>query len=81
MKTPILSVTPYLDDNVLQQRIPFNGVVDLRLVLVGQVDRLGVAPPLEVEDPVVIPACRCHKKQQQQKNPDQNKSNTTTVVQ
>ena len=48
----------HLDDDVLEEGVPFDGVVDLRLVLVRQVDRLRVAAALEVEDAVVVPACR-----------------------
>lgn len=46
----------HLDDDVLEEGVPLDGIVDLRLVLVRQVDGLGVAAALEVEDAVVIPS-------------------------
>lgn len=46
----------YLNDDVLQESIPLDRVVDLRLVLATQVDSLRVAAALKVEDPVFIPS-------------------------
>lgn len=46
----------HLDDHVFQESVPLNGVVNLRFVLVAEVDRLRVAPALKVEDAVVVPA-------------------------
>src|SRR5919199_739964 len=42
--------------NVLQHAAKADGVVDLGLPLFGEVDGLGVAAPLEVEDALVGPA-------------------------
>lgn len=48
--------TADLNDDILEESIPLDGIVDLRLIFVGQIDGFGVAPALEVEDAVVIPA-------------------------
>mmetsp|Transcript_20020 Transcript_20020/g.41868 ORF Transcript_20020/g.41868 Transcript_20020/m.41868 type:complete len:364 (-) Transcript_20020:117-1208(-) len=45
-----------LDGNVLEHGVLGNGAVDLGLSLLGEVDSLGVASSLEVEDSVVIPS-------------------------
>ena len=42
--------------NVLQQSIPADGVVDVRLGFLVQVDDLGIAAALEVKDTVIVPA-------------------------
>ena len=42
-------------DDVLEDRTETDGVVDLRLLLGGKVDTLGVAPSLDVENTVVRP--------------------------
>ena len=42
--------------HVLQQRIAADGVVDIRLGFLGELDGLGVAAPFEVEHAVVVPA-------------------------
>ena len=42
-------------DNVLKDRTKPDGVVDLRLLLGGKVDALGIAPTLDVENTVVRP--------------------------
>ncbi len=55
-QTPLGHAGPTdLDDDVLQQGVPLDGVEDLGLGLVGEVDRLGVAAAFEVEDAVVVP--------------------------
>ena len=45
-----------VNGNVLQQSVALDGVVDIRLRVLIQVDDLGVAAALEVEDAVVVPA-------------------------
>src|SRR5690606_25524996 len=45
-----------VDGDILQQGIAADGVVDIRLVFLAEVDGLGVAAALEVENAVVIPA-------------------------
>ena len=42
--------------DVFQQRIAFDGVIDIRLGFFGQLDGFGVATAFEVEHAVVIPA-------------------------
>ncbi len=42
--------------HVLQQRIAADGVVDVRFALLVEVDHLGVAAALQVEDAFVVPA-------------------------
>ena len=44
------------DNHVFQQRIATDGVVDVRLGFLGELDGLGVAAPFEVEYAVVVPA-------------------------
>ena len=41
--------------NVLKKSISLDCVVDVRLVLLGEVDNLSIAAALEIEDAVVIP--------------------------
>jgi len=43
------------DGHVLEEGVGGDGLVNVRLVLLAQVDGLGVAPALEVEDAVVVP--------------------------
>ena len=45
-----------IQSNVLQQSVSLDGVVDIRLGLFVQVDNLGVAAALKVEDSLVVPA-------------------------
>eukprot|EP00968_Pinguiococcus_pyrenoidosus_P005034 scaffold327_cov257-Pinguiococcus_pyrenoidosus.AAC.11 len=52
----VRGVVGSLEGDILQQRIALDGPVDLRLVLLGEVDGLGVAAALEVEDAVLVPA-------------------------
>ena len=44
-----------VNSNVLEQCIAVNGVVDVGLSLLVEVDDLGIATALEVEDTVVVP--------------------------
>ena len=67
----------HLDDDVLEKGVPFDGVVDLGLVLVRQVDRLRVAAALEVEDAVVVPPCHRKPKTKTQKNEQSMKETTS----
>jgi hypothetical protein len=43
-------------DHVLKQGVAFDGPENFRLAVGREVDALGVATPLEVEDAVVVPA-------------------------
>ena len=45
-----------IKDNVLQHSAKLDGVPDLRLILPLQIDALGVAAALNVEDTIVSPA-------------------------
>ena len=42
--------------HILEESVTTDGVVDVGLVLLGEVDDLGVASALEVEDTVIVPA-------------------------
>ena len=41
---------------VLEESVSLDSVVDVRLILLGEVDNLCIAAALEVEDAVVVPA-------------------------
>ena len=45
-----------VEGNVLEQRVAADGIVDVGLGVLVEVDDLGVAAALEVEDAVVVPA-------------------------
>jgi len=44
------------DDHVLEERIAPDGTVDVRLILLAQVDGLGITASFEVKYPVIVPA-------------------------
>jgi len=44
-----------LEDDVLQDTPEFNGVVNIRFLLSGEIDTFSVAAPFDVEDTIIRP--------------------------
>ena len=52
----VVRVTVFVEDDILDDRTETDRAVDLGFRFAGELDAFGVAPPLEVEDPVRTPS-------------------------